>query len=80
MDFLTAVKSALGIVGDYQDDTISQYIDEVLDFLNDAGIPTARVTSGIVTRGVADLWNFGAGNGELSEYFKMRATQLSYKG
>lgn len=80
MDFLTAVKNALGIVGDYQDDMLSQYIDEVISFLNDAGVPTAKIPSGIVTRGVADLWSFGAGNGELSEYFKMRATQLSYKG
>lgn len=76
---LTNVKSALGIEGDYQDATISEYIDEVEAFLTDAGVKSAYITSGIVSRGVADLWNYGAADGKLSEYFMQRATQLSYK-
>ena len=76
---LTNVKQALGIEGDYQDNTISQYIDEVTAFLTDAGVKSANITSGIVSRGVADLWNYGAADGKLSEYFMQRATQLSYK-
>lgn len=76
---LTNVKSALGIEGDYQDATITQYIDEVTAFLADAGVKSAYITSGIVSRGVADLWNYGAADGKLSEYFMQRATQLSYK-
>ena len=76
---LTNVKSALGIEGDYQDATITQYIDEVTAFLTDAGVKSAYITSGIVSRGVADLWNYGAADGKLSEYFMQRATQLSYK-
>lgn len=76
---LTNVKSALGIEGDYQDGTISQYIDEVTAFLTDAGVKSAYITSGIVSRGVADLWNYGAADGKLSSYFMQRATQLSYK-
>lgn len=76
---LTNVKSALGIEGDYQDATISEYIDEVVAFLTDAGVKSAYITSGIVSRGVADLWNYGAADGKLSEYFMQRATQLSYK-
>ena len=76
---LTNVKSALGIEGDYQDATISQYIEEVTAFLTDAGVKSAYITSGIVSRGVADLWNYGAADGKLSEYFMQRATQLSYK-
>lgn len=76
---LAKVKSALGIVGAYQDSTISEYIDEVMAFLNDAGVPSGRITAGLVTRGVADLWDYGNGTGKLSEYFMQRATQLSYK-
>ena len=76
---LANVKAALGIEGDYQDSTISQYIDEVIAFLTDAGVKSANITSGIVSRGVADLWNYGAADGKLSEYFMQRATQLSYK-
>lgn len=78
-DMLTKVKLALGIEGDYQDGTISEYIDEVTAFLKDAGVKTEYITSGIVSRGVADLWNYGAADGKLSEYFYRRATQLSYK-
>ena len=76
---LENVKNALGIEGDYQDDTIAQYIDEVTAFLTDAGVKSANITVGIVSRGVADLWNYGAADGQLSEYFMQRATQLSYK-
>lgn len=76
---LTAVKSALGIVGEYQDDTLTEYIDEITEFLTDAGVSSSNITAGIVSRGVADLWNYGAGNGKLSPYFMQRATQLSYK-
>jgi len=77
---LTKVKKALGIEGDYQDSTLQEYIDEVTTFLQDAGVKSANITSGLVARGVADLWNYGAADGKLSEYFMQRATQLSYKG
>ena len=76
---LNKVKKALGIEGEYQDDTLSEYIDEVTAFLIDAGVKSTYITSGIVSRGVADLWNYGAADGKLSEYFYRRATQLSYK-
>lgn len=74
---LEDVKSALGITTDYQDDTLQIYIDEVLSFLNNAGVPTANITSGLVARGVSDLWNYGAGEGKLSQYFIQRAIQIS---
>ena len=73
------VKSALGITGEYQDDTITQYFDEAIDFLKDAGVKEKNITVGIVARGVSDLWNYGAADGKLSEYFMQRAAQLSYK-
>lgn len=76
---LDNVKSMLGITGDYQDKTLVGYIKEVEGFLTDAGVKPCNITDGIVARGVSDLWNYGAGEGTLSEYFKLRATQLSYK-
>lgn len=76
---LDNVKKSLGITGTYQDDTLTQYIDEVKAFLKDAGVPEAKQTSGVIARGVSDLWNYGAGDGKLSAYFMMRATQLAIK-
>lgn len=79
-EMLGKVKSALGIEGTYQDSTISEYIDEVVSFLTDAGVKQSDITAGVVSRGVSDLWSYGSGNGKLSEYFMQRAAQLSYKG
>lgn len=76
---LEMVKNALGIVGDYQDDTLQVYFDEVIDFLNNSGVAEANITAGLVARGVSDLWNYGDGDGKLSSYFLQRATQLSYR-
>lgn len=74
-----SVKTELNITGTYQDATIQAYIDEVEEFLLDAGVLSKNITSGIVSRGVSDLWNYGAGEGKLSTYFIQRASQLSYK-
>lgn len=76
---LEDVKKALGITGDYQDDTLKEYFDEVKAFLIDAGVSESNITNGIVARGVSDLWNYGFAGGKLSEYFMQRAAQLSYK-
>lgn len=77
---LARVKAAIGITGNYQDDAIQIYIDEVLAFLASAGVRAAVLKSdkvvGIVARGVTDLWNYGAGAGSLSPYFIQRAIQL----
>ena len=78
---LTAVKSALLINGEYHDEMLKIYIDEIRDFLKSAGVSETVLNSekivGIVSRGVADLWNFGAGDGKLSPYFYQRAAQLA---
>lgn len=76
---LADVKNALGITGDYQDETLQLYFDEVMEFLVDAGVTRSNITCGIVARGVSDLWNYGSGEGKLSEYFYQRAAQLSFK-
>lgn len=75
---LADVKNALGITGDYQDNTLQIYFDEVIAFLTDAGVAQANITKGIVARGVSDLWNYGEAGGKFSEYFMQRAAQLSY--
>lgn len=76
---LADVKTAIGVTGEYQDDLLQIYVDEVVDFLKDAGVKESHITTGVVSRGVLDLWNYGAGNGRLSTYFKERAAQLAYK-
>ena len=78
-EMLTKVKKGLGVTGTDLDATLGEYIDEVVAFLKDAGVAESNIPAGLVTRGVSDLWNYGAGEGKLSEYFMQRATQLSYK-
>lgn len=77
MPTLTDIKNALNITGEYQDNALQLWISEVEDFLTRAGVPAEAMTAGIVARGVADLWNYGAGDGKLSEYFMQRAAQLA---
>lgn len=80
-NLLEKVKSMLGITGTYQDAAIQSYIDEVKQYLIDGGVQQKTVdaptSTGIIARGVSDLWNYGAGEGRLSAYFKERAIQLS---
>lgn len=76
---LVDVKNALGITGDYLDSALQIWIDEVIAFLSSAGVDSSNITSGLVSRGVADLWDYGSGSGKLSPYFRQRAIQLSYK-
>lgn len=82
-ELLTKVKAAIGITGDYQDDTIEMHIDEVKAFLGSAGVRASVLESdkvvGVVARGVLDLWNYGAGDGSLSPYFYQRTIQLVYE-
>ena len=76
---LESVKNALGITGTYQDATLQVYFDEVIEFLRDSGVSDSNITSGIVARGVSDLWNYGNAGGKLSPYFMERAAQLAFK-
>ena len=78
-EYLTAVKEALNITGEDQDTALLQWIEEALEFVKDAGVKPENITKGLIARGVSDLWNYGAGDGRLSEYFCWRVTQLSYK-
>lgn len=82
-EVLEKVKSALGIVGTFQDATLNEYISEVKEFMIDAGVSKEVVDSaasaGVISRGVSDLWNYGSGNSSLSPYFMQRVVQLTYK-
>ena len=79
-EILKKVKTALGITGSYQDNTLMEYIVEVKLFLQDLGISKQVVDSdaaaGLISRGVSDLWNYESG--DLSKYFYQRAIQLIY--
>ena len=83
VSLLEKVKSMLGVKGTYQDATLQLYIDEVKQYLTDGGVSQetveASTSAGIIARGVIDLWNYGAGAGALSAYFKERAIQLALK-
>lgn len=82
-ELLNKVKKGLGITGTYQDETLTIYIEDVKNFLVDAGVSEEIVNGsdsvGVIIRGVSDLWNYGMGSAEFSEYFVQRATQLIYK-
>lgn len=79
-ELLMKVKKGLGITGDYQDDTLLIYINEVEDFMRGAGVSDAIINSnssvGVIIRGVSDLWDYGSGSTGLSPYFKERIVQL----
>jgi hypothetical protein len=79
---LDKVKAAMGVTGDYQDETIQVYIDEVKAYLSSAGVHATVLRSdkavGVIARGVLDLWNYGSGDGTLSPYFHQRVIQLTF--
>lgn len=79
-ELLEKVKTGLGITGTYQDETMKIYIGEVKEYLLNAGVNSKTLDSlaavGVITRGVSDLWNYGAGDAQLSDYFVQRVMQL----
>ena len=79
-ELLTKIKSGLGITGEYQDEALQFYIDEVKGFMRSAGVSEEVLNGseavGCIMRGVADLWNYGSGSVRLSEYFIQRVIQL----
>ena len=78
---LAGVKNALGITGTFMDATISIYIDEITDYMTNAGVSANVISAsvGVIARGVNDIWNNNAGNGKLSPYFYDRVSQLALK-
>lgn len=79
-ELLEKVKGSLNVSGEHFDTTLQLYIDEVKAYLLDAGVRADVLSStlavGCISRGVADLWNYGNGDTKLSDYFQQRAIQL----
>lgn len=79
-ELLIKVKQGLGIGGNYQDETLLIYIDEVKEYMLSAGVSKTTIESvkavGAILRGVSDLWDYGSGSVGLSPYFKERVIQL----
>ena len=78
-EILVEVKKALGVTTNYQDGALMTYVNGVIEFMRSAGVkdPTSSAAVDCINRGVADLWNYGAGEAKLSEYFKLRVIQLA---
>lgn len=79
-EILQICKTSIGITGTYHDETILAYIEETKEFMRSAGVTEKqldeRKTVGAIVRGVADLWNLGAGDAKFSQYFRLRLVQL----
>lgn len=80
---LAYVKACMNITGTYHDALLNNYIQEVADYMQDAGVSETTMATdevfGCIARGVMDLWNYGSGYGTLSSYFKERVIQLAAK-
>ena len=85
-ELLTRVKIGLfgNAAGNYRDEMLQVYIDEVKDFMQGAGVPESVINSeksvGCILLGVNDLWNYSAGGVKLSDYFVRRVIQLAAGG
>lgn len=82
-EILNAVKTMLfgTTAGTFRDSLITLYINEVKDFMLNAGVSPNVLKSeksvGVIALGVNDLWNYQAGGVKLSEYFTQRVIQLA---
>ena len=67
--------------GKWRDAQLTVYINQVKQYMIDAGVPTETVNSDAsvccILIGVNDLWNYSGGAVKLSEYFKQRVIQLA---
>ena len=72
-------KESQSTTGVYHDTLLMDYINEMKSYLRAAGVNEDVVNSpdAVVTifQGVADLWNDGTGDGNLSDYFLKRVAQ-----
>ena len=85
-ELLDRVKVGLfgSAAGEWRDEMLTVYINEVKDFMKRAGVSDATLNSeasvGCIMLGVNDLWNYSSGGVELSAYFKQRVIQLADGG
>lgn len=67
---------------DFYDGDIKFCINEVLSFMEDAGIPESAITertAGVVVIGVNDIFDLPSGSIKFSPYFCQRVIQLEAK-
>lgn len=83
-EILAKVKTGLMITGNLFDEVLNLHIEDVKSYMNNAGVPETVVNSeesvGAILRGVADLWNNGAGTVKFSPFFYDRVSQLAISG
>ena len=76
------IKTRLGITGTYHDAMLEAYAEDVKAFMMSGGVSQKMIDDiksiGCIARGVADLWNYGGGDGEFSQIFIQRVTQLAF--
>lgn len=76
-ELLTAIKTRLSLTGTYHDNLITALAEDVKQYITSAGANAeSDAAVGVIARGVADLWNFGSGDGKFSEVFYQRVSQL----
>lgn len=68
----------------HQKSILKIYVNDVIDFMVDAGIKKEIAVSesciGLVARGLLDVWNYGSGDTKLSPYFKEKVVQKAIGG
>lgn len=80
-ELIAEIKTRLGLTGDYHDALIGALAEDVKYFILDAGgDPESEASVGLIARGVADLWNYGAGDGTFSQVFYQRLLQIALPG
>lgn len=76
-ELLSEVKTRLSVTGNYHDSTLTALSQDVKEYVASAGANAeSSAAVGVIARGVADLWNFGSGDGKFSEVFYQRLSQL----
>ena len=75
-----SVYAAMGFADKTNVNQIRPFYDDVVDFIQSAGITDNIILSGkvcgLIARGCMDLWDYGSGAGQLSDYFYKRLNQL----
>ena len=79
---IAKIKLAVGIAEGIPDATIEVWLNDVKDFMRNAGVPehviNADTTVGLLARGVSDIWNYGDSEKlGFSKVFEQRVVQLS---
>lgn len=79
MNLLSEIKSRLAITGNYHDELLTAYAEDVKEYLLSAGVKKKVVESkkavGCIAKGVSDLWE----RETFSDLFRQRAIQLTFE-